>query len=52
MVTSFTSWVLFAGEDAPKLSKAAIRDELESTCRVLRMTYDRKRKLMVGGRLV
>jgi putative DNA primase/helicase len=52
MVVSFNTWVMFAGEDSPKLSKAAVRDELENVCRGLRMTYDKKRKLMVGGRLV
>jgi Family of unknown function (DUF5906) len=52
LVVSFNTWVMFAGEDAPKLSKAAVRDELENTCRTLRMTYDKKRKLMVGGRLI
>jgi hypothetical protein len=52
LVTSFTNWTIWAAEDPPKLSKAATRDELETTCRGLGMSYDRKRKLMVGGRLV
>jgi putative DNA primase/helicase len=52
MMANFSSWLMFSGEDAPALSKVALRDELENLAKRLGVRWDAHGKVFVGGRLV
>lgn len=52
MMSSFASWLIFSGEDAPPLTKVALRDELENMVRRLGMEWDQHAKHFYGGRLI
>jgi hypothetical protein len=52
MVSSFNHWTAMMAEDAPSLTKNALRDEMEGSCVRGGMVYDKHARRLVGGRLV
>jgi hypothetical protein len=51
MMGNFQSWLVFSGEDAPAMSKVALRDELENMLRRDGVIWSGFRKTFQGGRL-
>jgi P4 family phage/plasmid primase-like protien len=51
MTASFNGWISMNGEDAPSLSKNALRDELEGALVRAGLSFDKHSRRMVGGRI-
>ena len=48
-MTSFRTWLVMSGADKPKLSEAALRDELVYRIRQTSIIWDKDAKIFVGG---
>jgi hypothetical protein len=51
LMSSFSTWLMFSGDDPPALTKVALRDELENLVKRLGVVWDQFHKVFVGGRL-
>jgi putative DNA primase/helicase len=52
LMSNFGSWLMFSGEDAPPLTKNALRDELENMIKRMGIDWNSHTKRFQRGRLV